>query len=163
MNLNLFISHLGKDVSTSSLALQFSSIGIDLTNELVLPEGEFDCYIERPIDGICFVFTDDAMFLGKKTQALGSGPLYFSGIFLYAEGRDSYSQFRSDIPFGLSFTMKHEDMISKLGVPTWQRFREDGTLAADRWDNKAEVQIHISYSINDGRLVLVSLQKPNLS
>ncbi|MFZ6707996.1 hypothetical protein [Undibacterium sp. TC9W] len=163
MDINLFISQLGMSVLTPSVITLFAGISVDLSNDLNLPMDEFDCYVEQPDDGICFVFTDEAMFLGKDKQVLGSGPLYFSGIFLYAEGKDNYSQFRGVIPFGISFTDKHEELVSLMGVPTWQRMRNDGSVAADRWDNVAANQIHISYSANDGQVVLVSLQKPNFA
>lgn len=158
MNLNEIISNLGKPAST--LQSSFLSSGIDIAAELKLPSSEFRTYLERPSFGYSLVFTDEAVFLGKKKQPVGVGPLYFSGIFLYSEGKDGYSQFQGEIPFGIEFSKKHDELVSLLGAPNWQRLRDDGTIAAERWDEKGVFRIHITYSTN-GKIVIISLQKPD--
>ncbi|GLR13039.1 hypothetical protein GCM10007907_18290 [Chitinimonas prasina] len=83
--------------------------------------------------------------------------LYLSGVFLYAEGKDGYSQFKGNLPMGLSFSIDIKDIGKKLGSPSWVRKREDGSIAAERWDNAADYRIHFSYSKSTSRPVLVSL------
>lgn len=161
MDLDKIIPHFGEPVSLSALGKMLEGMGINVEQELRLQEGEYREYIGRPMEGYSLVFTDEAMHLGKSKQALGTGPLYFSGVFLYAQGKDGYSQFCGKIPLGIDFSMDHDALVALLGPPSWQRKRDDETVAADRWDDKPAFRIHVTYSKKGGKPVLISLQRPD--
>ena len=161
MDVNLIIPHLGESISAPALAGVLTNYGIDVKQEVNLPDGEYRDYVERPAEGFSLVFTDEAIFFGRGEQQIGAGPMYFSGIFLYMEGKDGYSQYQGPIPFGLDFTQGHDELVALLGTPSWQRLRDDGTIAADRWDEKAEFRIHVTYSLKNGKPLLISLQRPD--
>lgn len=160
MNLLEIIPYLGRPVS--ALENIFLSNGIHIATELQLFADEFRAYLEKPKEGFCLVFTDEAVFLGKKMQPLGTELLYFSGIFLYSEGKDGYSQYQGEIPFKIEFSKSHDELASLLGPPNWQRLRDNGTIAADHWYEKADFRIHITYSAENSA-VLISLQKPDFN
>jgi hypothetical protein len=157
MEIEDLLTCLGQSELDQRLIGILQEIGIDLPNELSLPEGEYRAYIERPNEGYSLVFTDEAMFLGKGNQAIGKGALYLSGIFLYAEGKDGYLQFEGELPMKLSFSNMREDIIEELGKATWNRARADGSIAAERWDTAADFRIHITYSKSTSKPVLISL------
>lgn len=161
MELDAMIRHFGEPVSMPGLVAYFAGIGVDLNDELVLPEGEFDAYVERPQEGYCAVFTDETMFLGLGNQSLGEGPLYLSGVFLYAGGKDGYDKYTGQLPFGMTFLRVRDEILTTLGPPSWQNQRDDGTVLAERWDNKAEFRIHITYSRTTGMPSVISLSRPN--
>ncbi len=159
MNLEKFIRLIGKSASDEELTNAVSIVDVNLKKELQLPDGEYRAYIECPKSGFSLVFTDKAVFLGKTQQSIGIGDLYFSGIFLYAEGKDGYSKFQGDLPNGLSFDSTNEELVRKLGTPSWERSRPDGSKAADRWDDLADYRIHITYSKESGKPVVISLNR----
>jgi hypothetical protein len=157
MDIEKLLECLGEPISSQRLVSILREKGIDLLGELSLPEGEYRAYIERPSEGFSLVFTDEAVFLGKASQVIGKGELYLSGVFLYAEGKDGYTQFSGGLPKGLSFTLDQESVGKKLGISSWDRKREDGSVAAERWDNVADYRIHITYSKSTSKPVLISL------
>lgn len=159
MEIENLLECLGEPISSRRLASVLQGKGIDLSNGLILPKGEYRAYIERPTEGYSLVFTDEAVFLGIANQPIGKGALYLSGVFLYAEGKDSYSQFVGELPMGLSFSTSQENIGKKLGSSSWDRKRSDGSVAAERWDNVADYRIHITYSKSTSKPVLISLSK----
>src|SRR5690606_14543460 len=103
---------------------------------LSLEDDDFDAYVEKRELGLCLLFTDEAKFLGLANQPIGQGKLYFSTVFFYSEGKDNYNQYKSDLPFGLSFNDTRQDVLMKLGQQSWQRLAKDGKrVISDRWDD----------------------------
>ncbi len=150
---------LGEPISSRRLASALQEESIDLSNGLILPEGEYRAYIERPTEGYSLAFTDEAVFSGIPNQPIGKGALYLSGVFLYTEGKDGYSQFVGKLPMGLSFFMSRKDIQKKLGSSSWDRKHSDASIAAERWDNVADYRIHITYSRSTSKPALISLSK----
>ena len=66
---------LGRSVEEAEVQRLFSNAGISLPSELSLPEDEYRAYIERPGQGVSFVFTDEAFFLGQGDRPIGEGAL----------------------------------------------------------------------------------------
>lgn len=161
MDINEILAYLGRASSDQELANVFFGVGVDLALELRLPSGEYRAYIERPELGVSFVFTDEAVFLGENNQSVGVGGLYFTGIFLYADGKEQYAQFSGHIPKGLSFTVDRDGVIKNLGEPSWCRKRSDGSVAADRWDSIANYRLHITYSTETNTPALISISLPD--
>lgn len=159
MKIKELLDCLGEPETSEKLKKILHEIDVDLSSELVLSEGEYRAYIERPSEGYSLVFTDEAIFLGKENQAIGNGELYLSGVFLYAKDKDGYSQFNQALPMSLSFSAKKADLHEKLGMPSWDRKRIDGSVAAERWDEVADYRIHITYSKISEEPVLISLNK----
>jgi hypothetical protein len=54
------LCYLGESINNSNLIEVLLESGIDIKKEVILPEGEFRTYIERPAEGISLVFTDGA-------------------------------------------------------------------------------------------------------
>jgi len=160
IDLRVILPRLGESIHVPALVDAFMEIGIDLTSELRLPEGEYSAYVERRGEGLCFVFTDEGMFLGKGEQPFGQGPLYFTGIFAFAEGREGDAQYPGDLPFGINFSHGRSDLAALIGEPSRQRTRDDGTTAAERWDDKPDFRIHITYCQASGKPALISLERP---
>lgn len=133
-------------------------LGIEPREELLLPDGEYDAYVERPASGFSFIFTDEAMFLGKADQAIGTGRLFFTGVFLYAEGVDGYSQYSHELPEGLDFSDRPSSLRRRLGEPECSRWI-DGAVRADRWLLEGR-KLHVSYS-DKGQIRVVSYFAPN--
>lgn len=146
IKLNDLISFLGKTSKDELLIQYFSSINIDISDKLSLPDGEYRTYIDKPELGISLAFTDEAMFLDKDNQPIGFGLLYFSDIFLYSEGKDGYSQFKGILPADISFNSVYDELFSSFGAPSWSRKRVDGSLAAVRWDSLDKFRLHITFS-----------------
>jgi len=153
------IGHIGKVQTDPSLLVWLASESINLREELKLENGEFTAYVERPNAGFCLVFRDEAMFLGKGSQGIGEGPLYFSGTFFYSEGKDGYSQFEGPLPGAIQFDDTRSSVINKLGPPIWQRERGDGSIAAEKWSING-LSLHVTYR-KAGGVVLVSVSRPD--
>ena len=170
MNTQELLRCLGLVASDKNLVKQMDKLGIDLRSELFLEKDEYgsydgsDAYIERPSDGYCLLFSDEAEFLGKGDQAIGVGELYFSTVFFYSEGKDEYSQYKDELPFELSFEDRREDVVHKLGEQSWQRLAQDGErVISDRWDNLLSVshRLHVSYYKDTGKISIISATIPD--
>lgn len=148
MELKVVLELLGMPIINKELLNSFSNFGINLLHELNLPDGEYRAYIERHNKGISFIFTDESMYLNFDEQSIGEGTLYFSGIFLYADGEDGYREFKGNMPMVLSFIKTRDEIVKYIGESSWKRKRQDGSIAADRWDNieQLKFKIHITYS-----------------
>jgi hypothetical protein len=160
MNIDNILIFLGESITNQNLKAEFASIGVDV-DYLSLPEGDYSSYIEKPLKGFSLIFTDEAKFLNIEKQPIGKGPLHFTGIFLYSEGKDGYSQFSSKIPKGILFSDSIGDIHRKLGEPIWNRKRSDDTVIAEKWDFP-EFVIHITYSKETHLPILISINKPDL-
>lgn len=137
---------------------------IQLDQELALGVDEYRAYIERPLNGFCLVFTDESYFFGYDNAAIGSGNLYFSGAFFYSEGKDNYTEYDKDLPFGLSFKDVRQDVLAKLGQQSWQRLAKDGKrVIADRWDALPNVpyRLHVTYDGQTGKISILSASIPD--
>lgn len=150
---------LGHAIDEPDIKSALESFGIDIGVEIKLPEDEYTAYLERKADGYCFVFTDEAMFLNISDQRVGEGPLFFSGVFFYAEGKDGYSRYKGDLPVGLDFSFTRNEILNGLGQPTAQRMRDDGSIIGDRWE-LPNYFVSVTYSKNNNNPVLVSLFVP---
>lgn len=160
MNLNDVLNCLGTPINDPKTASVLRSIGVKDVESIQVPEGEYSEYFVSKADGFSLIFTDEAMFLGKAHQLIGVGPLYFAGIFLYAGDSDGYSRSRGELPFGIRFDLKREDLVNLLGQPTWHQKNNSGGVRADRWDDKACYRIHITYA-TDTKPEVISLHIPN--
>ena len=127
--------------------------------ELILEDGDYRTYIERPEHGYCLTFTDEAVFLGIDDKTIGSGGLIFSGVFFYSEGKDGYKQFQGKLPQNVKFEDEQEDLKIKLGsVESFHR-GEDDALISERWDFD-KLKFHITYN-NVGTIDLISISQPD--
>ena len=154
MNAPALSKILGRSVTDQEAKNYFSSLGINLDKQLSLPEGEYRAYIECPSEGISFVFTDEAMFLGLAQKPLGSGPLYFSGMFFYSQGHDGYSQFNSQLPLNVVFSDTPALLQGKLGEHEWERKNEKGQLIARRWSFPDGKRLHITFTAQQTVLIV---------
>lgn len=159
MNLNEVLNCLGQPLNDLETAKVLKSIGVENLESIHVPDGEFSEYFISKSEGFSLIFTDEAMFLGRAHQLIGSGPLYFAGIFLYAGGKDGYSPFSSELPFGIRFSMNREDLVSILGESDWQANNTIGSVGAERWDGKAPYKIHIAYS-PEGKPAVITFNIP---
>lgn len=160
MNLNEVLNCLGTPINNLNTASVLQSIGLKDVESIQLAEGKYSEYFEDKADGFSLIFTDEAMFLGKSHQVIGVGPLYFAGIFLYAGDKDGYSRYRGELPLGIRFDFKRDDLVNLLGQPTWHQKNNSGGIRADRWDDKAHYRVHIAYA-PDTKPDVVSLHIPN--
>ncbi|HEY9199450.1 MAG TPA: hypothetical protein VIR60_08790 [Gammaproteobacteria bacterium] len=159
MNFEGLAALMGLCIGEPALRVGLLREQVDISKCPPLPEGEYRTYLEMPDQGVSLVFTDEAMFLGKGQQAIGSGPLFFSGLFLYSQGKDGYDQFRGQLPEGLEFADSRATVLAKLGEPSWQRKKSDGSVAAERWERSGK-RLHITYT-NDARIEIISVQVPD--
>lgn len=137
---------------------------IHLKQELSLGDDEYRAYIELPKDGFSIIFTDASYFLGKGDSVIGKGDLFYSGIFFHSEGRDGYSEYKADLPFGLLFSDTRPDVLKKLGVQSWQRLAKDGVrVISDRWDRLPDVlyRLHVTYDKETGKISIISASIPD--
>lgn len=160
MNLNKVLNCLGTSVNDPKTASVLEGIGVKNVESIKVPEGEYSEYFVSKADGFSLIFTDEAMFLGKSDQPIGVGPLYFAGIFLYAGGRDGYSPYRGELPFGIHFDLNREDLLKLLGQPSWHQKNNSGGARVDRWDENARYRVHMTYT-PDAKPAVVSLHMPN--
>jgi hypothetical protein len=147
MKLEALYPLLAKPIDLPDVRAAFNDLGIDVS-EAVLDDDDFRTYIERKALGVCLIFSDEAMFLAKGDQAIGTGPLYFSGFFLYSEGKDGYAQFSGPLPYNLKFSDTSTEAKAKLGQPEWNRISSKNFVKAERWDVSIDRQLHLTY--NDG-------------
>jgi hypothetical protein len=158
------LSYLGLSESDAALISYMNSISISLADELKLEKGRFWAYIERQKQGFSLSFTDEAMFLGIKEQAIGVGGLYFSCVFFYSEGKDDYLQYQGTLPLKLSFQDTRNTLIAKLGHSSWQEIADDGErVISDRWDNLPDTpyRLHISYYKKTGKVSIFAAEIAN--
>jgi len=154
----------GLSSSNQELLEYMNQINVAIDSELSLSDGEYRAYIEKPDDGYCLIFTDEAYFLGKPNQPIGSGTLFFGGVFFHSEGKDGYMQYKGELPFGLSFDDTRESVLNKLGEQSWQRLARDNVrVISDRWDDLDGVpyQLHITYDKEHGRISIISASIPD--
>jgi hypothetical protein len=158
------LSLFGYPVSDKKLLEFMSANKISINDELSLGDDEYRGYIERPDDGFSLVFTDEAYFLGRGNFPIGKGELFYSGMFFYSEGKDDYKEYKSDLPFSLSFNDTRTDVLNKLGEQSWQRLATDGRrVISDRWDSLPNVpyRLHVTYDNNTGKISIVSASIPD--
>lgn len=158
--LNLF----GSPASDQTLLSYMADNKIFINDELLLENGRYRAYIERPDEGFSLVFTDEAYFLGKDNQPVGVGELFYSGIFFHSEGKDNYKEYKSNLPFHLSFSDTRINVLDKLGEQSWQRLAKDGTrVISDRWDHlqNTSYRLHITYDKNTEKISIVSASIPD--
>jgi hypothetical protein len=127
--------------------------------KVILEEGDYRTYVERPEHGYCLTFTDEAMFIGLDEQAIGAGSLYLSGIFFYSEDYDGYKQFKGELPNNVFFNDSTGDLQSKLGVVEWNRYGDNGALISERWDYK-QFKFHVTY-ISEGTIGAIAISQPD--
>ena len=147
---------LGLPISDHELIEQLSLYGITVDKDVKLNTGEFTAHVERKKGGFSLVFTDVAMFLSKLNQPIGQGPLYFTGVFFYADGKDGYVGYKGELPDDLDFSYSRMDVLNVLGSPSSQRTRDDGSIIGERW-NHSDYSLSVTYSKIDNKLTLVSL------
>ena len=159
MNFEQISPLLGLPVTDPRLAGGLGAMGVDLAR-LALPEDDFRTYIEYQSAGIALVLTDEAYFLGRRDTPIGQGDLYLSGMFLYAEGVEGYSQYSYPLPFQLEFSNTREKVAALLGPSEWQRKRDDGTLWGERWLVDSGRRLHLTYK-HGGQIAIVSYHVPD--
>lgn len=162
MHLKNLTPFLGLDQYDSKLIDALREWGVDISIELFLLPERYSAYIERPDQGFSVIFTDEAKFKGIGDQALGQGGLFFSGIFLYAQGQDDYDQYQGALPFELSFDLHATDIARQLGKPSWRsQHSSEGWVGGERWDQLADYQLHISYHKDTQKPRIITLQIPD--
>ncbi|MDV2079160.1 hypothetical protein [Marinobacter xestospongiae] len=153
---------LGRPVTDNEMESYLFAQGIDVSKELILKSGDYTAHIERPKKGFSLVFTDEAMFFNKENQPIGKGPLYLEGMFLYAEGKGGYSQYKGELPGGIKFRDHRSDVLTKLGEPNWQRKRRvDDSIVAEKWGLSGLI-VHVTYSRDSHCPVVVYLGVPSI-
>lgn len=158
------LGFLGLEKTNPKLVEYMKKKEINLDSELFFGNDEYRSYIERPELGFCLIFTDEAYFLGNGDIPIGSGDLFYSGIFFYSEGKDDYRQYKSTLPFGLSFDDTRENVVNKLGEQSWQRLARDGNrVISDRWDSLPDIpyRLHVTYDKETGKISIVSATIPD--
>lgn len=151
------ISFLGRDYNDYELVEYLEENNIFLNSELLLIEGTFNSYVERHEDGYCLIFTTEARFLSKEDWYIGRGRMFLIGIFLYSEGRENYSEYKGEIPFGVHFSQERDNILKKMGEPNWQRLSlDEKQVKADRWHIDF-YRMHITYSRETQKPVVISI------
>jgi hypothetical protein len=140
----LLIAVLGLPITDGALQSALSREGI--TDEPVLPDGEYRAYLQCLAAGVELVFTDEAMFLGKLQASIGAGPLYLSGVFIYRERRDGYEPYAGELPNELTFAKTRDAVHAAMGAPSWQRLGSEGRVAAERWDLSGGGRLRVTYT-----------------
>jgi len=141
-----FIELFGKLSSDQKLIQYFQKNNIPMFS---YETNEFDPYaahIECHQLGIGFSFDGIKPIKTTVRQDQYLDEFVFNGIFLYAEGKDGYSQFMGDIPYGVSFSMFRNDLISLLGDPVFSRWRVDSkdSVSEDTW-NLENIKVGVNY------------------
>jgi hypothetical protein len=150
------VSYFGRPIRDDELAKWMAAFGVDLARDVVLEEGMYSSSVELFNEGVELTFTDEAMYLGKEEMAIGEGTLYFSGVFLHAEGHDGYRQFQGAIPGNIQFGDLRADLMDKLGTPGFSRKNDGGIVVSERWD-RADHSIAVSYLSAGGSLKMISI------
>jgi len=144
MKTDELLSLLGRSVKDYELIPFCAANNLDI-NKVELEPEFYRGYLEKKEEGFSLVFTDEREFLNKAGQVLGKGDLYFSGVFFYSDGKEDFSEYGSKLPQNIRFSDTRENLLAKLGEPSWQRkSRKNNVVIADRWDS-SENYIHITY------------------
>jgi hypothetical protein len=144
MKTDKLLSLLGRSAKDYELIPFCAENNLDISKVELEPEF-YRGYLEKKQEGFSLVFTDEREFLNKPEQALRKGELYFSGVFFYADGKEDFSEYRGTLPKDIRFSDTREELLTKLGEPSWQRkSRKNNAVIADRWDS-SENYIHITY------------------
>jgi hypothetical protein len=82
-------------------------------------------------------------------------------VFLFADGKDGFSQFTGKLPDGISFQTSRELLRLSLGRPTEQGEPEEitSTLIHGGWDKYQYecFSVHFTYAIGGGAIELITL------
>ena len=148
---------LGRNVRDRELLAVLADSNVHLDQDLVLVAETAQAYLEKKGEGFSLAFHDDTFEDGVST-APARDQLIFHAVFLYAEGKDGYSQYRGAIPGGIRFDNTRA-AIEVLGAPSWHRKRDDGSVIAERWD-LPEHHIHVTYSRGAEMPTVISLGTP---
>jgi len=151
---------LGLSTINPICASGLKDVGVD-SQSIKMAVDEHRTYIERLPEGVSLVFTDESFFLGKDEMPIGTGEVFLSGLFLYPEGKDGYSQYPMPLPFGLRFEDTADVVRARLGVPEWYRENE-GICVADRWTLDSGRRLQLTYT-RGGSIGLVSFYVPDRS
>ena len=135
--------------------------GIKLEDELELPDGEFNAYVERPDQGYALVFTDEAVLLGDLNAPIGLRPLRLSGIFLYLSEIEDYKPFDGVLPFGLPRLLIRQELTRVLGHADWQRIGEEARVTAESWNVDTARRVHATYQSDGEHVSVLSISRPD--
>jgi len=162
MDLKNLLSLAGRKITDKGLieAMKREDIDISLID---LAENEFQAYLEIKDRGIALIFSDESWFLGLEDKAIGTGVLFFTGVFVYLQEQDGYSKYLGSLPHRLSFSYNSDDFINQFGNPSWSRSRPNGSLVSQRWDNVDIYRIHITYGKESGLVSIIYLGIPEKS
>lgn len=159
--MNDLLRHLGRRADDPSLLQLLADNSISAQDELELPAGEFNAYIERPAQGYALVFTDEAVFRGDIHAPIGIGPLCLSGIFIYLTNIDEYKEFGGSLPFDLPKPLNRDVLGRAFGGSDWRAATGNGHLAAERWDIGTDRRIQASYQQDGHQVSVLSVSQPD--
>lgn len=148
----------GRPITDLEVIKFLSLCEINLIKDIALNSGEFTAHVEKKKEGYSLSFTDEAMFLNRDNQPIGKGPLYFTGVFFYSDGKDGYVGYKGKLPGDLHFSDSITDVSNKLGSSSFQRTRDDGSIVGQRWDYP-DCSLSVTYSKSDHKVTLVSFFK----
>jgi hypothetical protein len=118
-----------------------------------LAQGDDTTYLSNRELGLELTF-EDADSLEQPFREYPDGALVLSNIRFYGTSSEDFSPFKGELPNGIQFGTKRQELISTLGNPDWT-----GMLNTKlRW-NKGLSWLLVSLNDND-EAEIVSLQHP---
>lgn len=162
MDVEKLLGYFGHSVNDDKLSRVLLEYNIDLIDEFKSATETGRAYLSRQQTGFSLVFTDEALFLNKGEQPFGKGTCYFTGIFLYSEGKDGFSQYCGELPNKLKFSDTRDTFLEKLGSPSWQRKspKDNTRIVADRWD-LPEYRVYVTYYKENNLPQIISFGIPD--
>lgn len=116
MNIEELSTYLGKTNQDEKFIAYLALMGIDI-NSMEIEEYVQESFLEDRKNGFCLGFTDRTGFLDNYVDEIigTSGIWYFTHLFLYAEGKDDYNEFKGVMPYGITFQNTVSEVIEKIG------------------------------------------------
>lgn len=162
------VRYLGQNVNQQAEVISFlSGFSIDVKRALEVEDGfdgdgiykdDGDLYLENLSEGFCFLLkTENSLFESKKNLPLSEGDYYFTTIFLYADEKDGYSEYKGDLPYGFRFSDTNDVISKKIGVSA-----DFVNEHIERWDNLNGIRLSLSAMVdNKPKIVIVGKTPSN--
>ena len=157
MDIKEAIQYLSHNLNQDKKLQQFVELnGFDFQMALVIEDGyrsdtidknDGALYLASESEGFDFLFiTENTFFCNKLHLPMIEGEWYLSTIFLYSEGTNGYSQYKGDLPYGVSFDMTQLEIHTILEEDiVFSRSNKEGTIVAEEWDYDY-FSIYITYN-----------------
>lgn len=121
----------------------------EISEKLVVEDGENDAYIGRDDKGFSLLFQEAKFIDNPRYNNNTDNLLTLAHCFFYSKNyalkNDGYGEFLEGLPFNILFSDSRENIYEKLGASIWARTKNN-KIKGERWEfDGLDRQLNITY------------------